>query len=212
MNQENALVERTWKPEEMALIKNVIAPKCTDEEVALMLYQAKVYKLDPLLRQIWAVKYQADRPASIFAGRDGFLAIAHQSGQFNGMESGPIRDEKGVLQGAVATVWRKDMDRPFTVTVRFEEYNKKQGNWLHMPQTMIVKVAESQALRKAFNISGIYAPEEIEEAAPKEIKEVPVQVGDHPFGETGSEKIYAPEQAAAAKKGYKKAPVDTLKH
>ena len=196
MTPETALTERKWKPEEMALIKNVIAPKCTDEEISLMLYQASIYHLDPLLRQIWAIKYDQSKPAAIFAGRDGFLAIAHQSGQFNGMESGPIRDDKGKLVGAMASVWRKDMERPFTVTVNFEEYNKRQGNWNTMPQTMIVKVAESQALRKAFNISGIYAPEEMEAAEVK--AEQPKSTDDeYPF--------------SMQKPRMKKAPVDVIK-
>ena len=200
MTPETALTERKWKPEEMALIKNKIAPNCTDEEVKLMLYQAGVYHLDPLLHQIWAIKYQPGEPARIFAGRDGFLAIAHQSGQFNGMESGPIRDDKGKLVGAMASVWRKDMERPFTVTVNFEEYNKRQGNWEKMPQTMIVKVAESQALRKAFNISGIYAQEEMEaETTKADPQEVPDE--QHPFGGTGSEPL----------KRMKKAPVDVIR-
>lgn len=172
-------VERKWTADEMALIKNVIAPKCSDEEVRLMLYQAKTYKLDPLLKQIWAIKYQEGKPASIFAGRDGFLAIAHQSGQFDGMESGSVQNDKGELIGARATVWRKDMKHPFVVTVKLNEYARKYADtvpkefriWDIKPETMIIKVAESQALRRAFNISGIYSPEEMDlEKSP--IKEV----------------------------------------
>jgi len=166
MTESTALVEKRWSPGEMALIKSVIAPKCSDEEVRLLLYQAKTYKLDPLLKQIWAVKYSDGKPASIFVGRDGYLEIAHQSGQFDGIDSGV--SGAGDDLKAFATVWRKDMVHPTHVEVSFKEYNKKQGNWLTMPETMLKKVAESQALRKAFNVSGMYAPEEMPEVeAPK---------------------------------------------
>ena len=154
----NDLVVKEWSANELSLIKNIAAPKCTDDEFKLLLYQAETYKLDPLLKQIWAVKYSSDKPASIFAGRDGFLAIAHRSGKFDGMESG-VRKEGGDTIG-FAKVYRKDMKMPFSVEVSLSEYNRKQGTWLSHPATMIQKVAEAQALRKAFQISGIYSQEE----------------------------------------------------
>jgi len=55
----------------------------------------------------------------------------------------------------------------FMAEVRYSEYvqTKKDGEptkfWASKPNTMIKKVAESQALRTAFNISGVYAPEEL---------------------------------------------------
>ena len=203
MTTETALIEKKWTEKEITLIKNIAAPKCNDEEFQLLLYQARTYKLDPLLKQIWAVKYQEGKPASIFVGRDGFLSIAHQSGQFDGMESGV--DGAGETMQGWARVFRKDMAHPFEVAVALIEYNKKQGNWTSMPRTMIRKVAESQALRKAFNISGVYSPEEMEDTPtpivkpePKEIAPVidaekplhqsfPHQPRPHPFGTSGSE-------------------------
>lgn len=157
----NELAVREFSANEVALIKNIAAPKCTDDEFKLLLYQAKTYQLDPLLKQIWAVKYASDRPASIFAGRDGFLAIAHRSGMFDGMESGTRMDGTDLI--GWAKVYRKDMTHAFCVEVKAKEYNRNQGTWLTHPGTMIQKVAESQAMRRAFQISGIYSPEEMPE-------------------------------------------------
>jgi len=156
------LVTKELSAQQVALVRSIAAPKCTEDEFQLLLYQARTYGLDPLLKQIWAVKYQEGRPASIFAGRDGFLTIAHRSGKFNGMESGVRKDTEGETVGW-AKVYRKDMDHPFCVEVSMKEYNRKQGTWLTHPETMIQKVAEAQALRKAFQISGIYSPEEFAE-------------------------------------------------
>lgn len=155
------LAVKQWTTSEVSLIKNIAAPKCTDDEFRLLLYQAKTYRLDPLLKQIWAVKYSTDKPASIFAGRDGFLSIAHRSGAFDGMESGTRREGTELI--GWAKVYRKDMTHPFTVEVNAKEYNRNQGTWLTHPATMIQKVAESQALRRAFQISGLYSPEEMPE-------------------------------------------------
>lgn len=155
------LATKEWTVNEITLIKNIAAPKCTDDEFKLLLYQAKTYRLDPLLKQIWAVKYSDNKPASIFAGRDGFLAIAHRSGAFDGMESGFRTEGTNVI--GWAKVYRKDMSHPFCVEVNMKEYNRNQGTWLTHGTTMIVKVAEAQALRKAFQISGIFSPDEMPE-------------------------------------------------
>ena len=160
-----------YTPEQVTLIKNIAAPKCTDDEFKLLLYQAKTYKLDPLLKQIWAVKYTDSKPASIFAGRDGFLAIAHRSGAFDGMESGFRTTDKGEVIGW-AKVYRKDMSHPFCVEVSMKEYNRNQGTWLTHGTTMIVKVAEAQALRKAFQISGIYSPDEMPEQMERPMRDI----------------------------------------
>ena len=161
MTNETAIVPKQWTQQDLDLIRATTAPKCDPNEFALLLYQAKTYHLDPLLRQIWAVKYDPGQPARIFVGRDGYLAIAHTSGQFDGMET-EINGE-GENMTATTRVYRKDASHPFTVSVKMKEYNKKSGNWVTMPETMLKKVSQVQALRQAFNISGVYAPEEIPE-------------------------------------------------
>lgn len=150
---DNNAVQRT--SDEIKLIHDTYAKNTTETEFKLFLYAADRYGLDPLLKQIWCVKF-ANQPAQIYAGRDGFLEVAHRSGQFNGIESG-MKDDKT----AYAKVYRKDMDNPFYVEVSMSEYATGQALWKSKPKTMLIKVAESQALRRAFSISGIYSPEEM---------------------------------------------------
>ena len=151
--------------EKIDLIKAKIAPDCTDTEFELLMYMANKYGLDPLVHQIWAVKYQ-NKPALIFAGRDGFLEIAHRSKQFDGMRAGTRNEGEEII--GWCEVHRKDMSHPFYVEVYLKEYLKPQspgqkpGPWQTMPRVMIQKVAESSALRRAFSVSGLYCPEEID--------------------------------------------------
>ena len=168
MSQE--LVIKEFSASDIELIRNVSAPKCTDSEFRLLLYQAKTYGLDPLKKEIWAVKYQDGKPASIFVGRDGHLAIAHRSQMFDGMESGTRMD--GIELIGWAKVYRKDMRVPFSVEVSAKEYNRGQGTWNTHPRTMIQKVAEAQALRRAFAIHGIYSPDEMSEPEKHEPKDI----------------------------------------
>lgn len=165
----------SYSPDELQLIRDVCARDCTENEFKLLIQLAKTYRLDPFSRQIWAVKY-GQNPAQIFCGRDGYLAIAHRSGQFDGMESG-TRSEGDELVGW-CKVYRRDMSHPFEVEVYASEYSTGRNLWKDKPRTMIQKVAEAQCLRRAFSISGLYSPEEIDTgephmATPAQVCEVP---------------------------------------
>lgn len=166
---------------------------------------ARKYNLDPFTKQIWCIKISEYSPAQIFTSRDGFLDIAHRSHQFDGMETKvekikesfkiTYRDKKKKLDVEVkydfqfistTTVYRKDYKHPFIVTVYEEEYSTGRNLWETKRRTMIGKVSESQCLRKAFSISGIYAPEEkgdeiIIEVKETELKAEPIETKDHNF-------------------------------
>jgi phage recombination protein Bet len=151
--------------ETVDLIKRTCAVNATDTELALFLHTANKYNLDPLLREIWCIKY-ADK-VNIFTSRDGYLKIAHMSGQLDGISSYTIDDEQGNPVKAVCEVYRKDMSRPFRAEVKFKEYfNAKNPTWIKYPSAMLIKVAEVFALRRAFSISGLLTVEEIDMPAP----------------------------------------------
>jgi len=174
------IIPAQYNSQQIQLIRDMCAKDCTENEFLLLMQMARTYQLDPFAKQIWAVKYP-NAPAAIFCGRDGFIAIAHRNGNFDGMESGTRTDENGELIGW-CKVYRKDMSHPFVVEVPFSEYvqRNKQGEvtkfWREKPKTMITKVAESHALRRAFGISGLYSPEEIDTGdrpEPRYVSEVP---------------------------------------
>jgi len=163
----------TYDREKLQLIRDMFAKGASDNEFGVMIELARKYQLDPFARQIWLVKY-GDNPAQIFCGRDGYLAIAHRSGQFDGIQSGS-RIEDNELIGW-CKVYRKDMSHPFEVEVYASEYSTGKNLWRDKPRTMIQKVAEAHALRRAFSISGLYSPEEIDTGdrpEPRLVPEVP---------------------------------------
>ncbi len=153
MTTETAVGEYT--PHQRELLMETVAKGCTPEQFMFMLELAKKYKLDPFARQIWAT------PAGIFVGRDGFLTLAHNSGDFDGMETS-FEERDGKLFSATCTVYHKKMSHPIRVTVRYDEFfrptppGKKPGAWEKMPYVMLQKCAESHALRRGFCISGLY--------------------------------------------------------
>jgi len=169
---------------ELEVIQKQFFPQgASKEDIGYCLSVAKQLDLNPLMKEImfvprkqqingrWVEKYEP------LVGRDGFLSIAHKTGQLAGIETESTLKEIPVLTNkgweykkelvARCTVYRKDTDKPFVVEVSFNEYAQrtKEGYltafWRDKPETMLKKVAESQCLRKAFNISGIYAAEEV---------------------------------------------------
>lgn len=187
---EGANLPQQYDTEKLALIKRMYAKGTTNDEFAVFMELAKRYELDPFSKQIWAVKYN-DQPANIFCGRDGYLAIAHRSGQFNGMESGTKGEGKDMI--GWCKVYRKDMRMPFSVEVHRSEYDTGKSVWASKPRTMIQKVAEAQALRRAFSISGLYSPEEFDTPDMKTIEGLPSGIcemcKENPVNEEMSEKL-----------------------
>ena len=153
----------------------------TDAEVIQFISICKANKLNPFIGEAWLVKFQGS-PASMITARDAFLKRAESSPNFTGFQSGVIliRNnellyEEGAfylqsdqLVGGWCKVYRKDREFPYVAKVRIQEYNKGKSTWSAIPGTMIQKVAEAQALRKAFpfQTSGLYTPEEMPEEQP----------------------------------------------
>lgn len=180
----NALMKIDFDKEQMAVIESHFFPQgATKAEQAYCFSVARELCLNPITREIYFVTRRQkvnDKWVSKvepMVGRDGFLSIAHRTNKFAGIETtAGIREVPQLENGtwgiklqlvAECSVWRKDSSKPFTVQVAYNEYCQKTSEgsptkfWAEKPETMLKKVAESQALRKAFNIHGVYSPEEL---------------------------------------------------
>jgi len=155
---------------EKNVIAQTVAKNLSVEQKSIFFYTCQALGLNPLLNEIACVTYRNRKTGksdmSIQVMRDGFLTIAHRSRKFAGIESGIKMDKEKILCGW-ARVFHKDFKVPVYQEADFEEYyapmkGEKITLWKTKPKTMIKKVAESMALRKAFNISGVYGPEEME--------------------------------------------------
>jgi phage recombination protein Bet len=150
------------------LVKSMVAKGCTNDEFDLLCHLARTYHLDPLAREIWAIRY-GQNPAQIFVGHAGLINLALRSGKLDGLQC-EIVDPNGEDPVARATVWRNDMTHPIVAEVYWSEYGKDAKNplWRTKPRTMLRKTAEVHALRRAFALSGLYTEEEMDHV-PREI-------------------------------------------
>lgn len=184
MNKELMKIEFT--EDQVKLIKTQIAKDCSDDELKLFLYQCKRTGLDPLTRQIYAIK-RAGR-MTIQCSIDGFRVIAERSGSYAGQDE-PVwqDDEKGnPIKCSVSVYKFSPAGQRYCAAVgvaHFKEYYPNPINLQKsMPHVMIAKVAEALALRKAFpqDLSGLYTGDEMNQAEPfngnsGEINDVPTE-------------------------------------
>ena len=187
MSQELS-VQPQFSTEDIRLIKETVCKGASDTEFKLFINQARTTGLNPLARQVFAVKRwdsSAQREVmSIQVSIDGFRLIAERTGKYAG-QLGPLwcgddgvwkdvwLDAKPPLAAKIGTL-RNDFKEPCWGVARFDSYaqRKKDGTltmmWTKMPDVMIAKCAESLALRKAFpqELSGLYTSDEMEQATP----------------------------------------------
>lgn len=111
------------------------------------------YGLDPLLREVVLIQGQP------YFTRDAYLAIAHASGLFGGIEITAEWETEDEWE-ARCVVWRKDIPHAFSYTGRYSKKGANKANG----REMAVARAERNALRRAFYISGVSNQDDAYEA------------------------------------------------
>ncbi len=176
---ENSPEKITFNPEQVSLIKKMIAPKATDDELKLFLYQAKRTGLDPLTRQIYCIhRYDKNvgQKMTIQTSIDGFRVVAERSGDYGGQDEPEFVEKDGKIICCKIKVYKFRGEQRYLASVGvayWDEYVPSPGQdhmWKKMPHVMISKVSEALALRKAFpqDLSGLYTTEEMQQADFKE--------------------------------------------
>ena len=162
-----------WDSEELTrMIKQKLAPNANDFDWFRFTETSKNLNLNPFMGEITLTSFRngktGEYDSTPIIQRQGYIKIARRSPEFNGLTSDAIYSnqqiikdhtgrytitssysDRGKLVGAIASVNIKGADYPITVEVSLSEY-MGYNLWKSKPETMIKKVAESQAIRKAF--------------------------------------------------------------
>ena len=176
--EQASVASLDWSAEQVETIKRTVAKDATGPELDMFLHLSRTYGLDPFAKEIWFIKMDRGAP-TIFTSRDGYLKIANRDPRFEGMEADVVyggdmfrktkdgiehvygSKDRGTPIGAYCIVHRSDRRIPIYVYAPFKDY-ARGGNWGRYPHAMILKVAEAQALKRAFSISGLVTQEELD--------------------------------------------------
>lgn len=177
-----------WQEDEIKLIKSTVAraANLSDAELAHFARVCEATGLDPLRRQIYAVRYEGnDSPVTFQTAIDGYRLIAQRTGKLAGLhgpfwcgEDGQWRDvwlstdpPKAARFGVDSrdfreTVWAVALYDEYVAT-RYDKDSRRRvpnSQWTKRPAHMLGKCAEALALRRAFpeETAGVYTIEEME--------------------------------------------------
>ena len=170
---------------EIELIKSLCPDSLTANEFDLFLMECVRRDLDPMQKQIYALKsdYKSNAKMMTIVGIDGFRIIAERTGRYSpGRDTEFLYDKQGKAAGAKVFVKKMTPDGTWhevSATAFTSEYCKGNQMWKKMPHVMLEKVAESRCLRRCFpnELSGLYTNDEISqeiditEREPKRIEE-----------------------------------------
>lgn len=162
--------------EHLDVLRRTICKGLTNAEFYYYLQVCHQLGLDPYLKQVWCYKDNKDNLVTI-VGRDGYFAHCEKQPGWKGMNRGviyandifipdyanntvqhsrPNFTEPGKIIGAWA-ICRREGFQDILMTVYFDEYAKTydRSPWKSNPSSMITKVAELEAMRKQFPMSGV---------------------------------------------------------
>ena len=147
------------------LLKTTVFRSChRDEEFQMACMVAREYKLNPILKEIYA--FPSQNGVVPIVSVDGWNRIMNSHPMYDGIEfeyTGDIeRDKDGEYVGGhgtlacTARIHRKDRANPVCVTEFYEECWRDTDPWNGMPRRMLRWKALIQAARVAFGFAGIY--------------------------------------------------------
>ena len=154
---------------EATLRATVCKGSVTREEFAAFLLVAKEHRLNPLTKEIYAFPAKGGGIQPVVSV-DGWCRIINEHPALDGIEFDDLVVE-GELKAVTCRIYRKDRQRPTTVTEYMNECRRATDTWKTWPARMLRHKALIQCSRYAFGFSGIADPDEYErqmEARPVE--------------------------------------------
>jgi phage recombination protein Bet len=134
-------------------LKATVFKGASDEELLALVVVANTYGLNPLLKELYAFPAKGGGIVPVVS-IDGWVSMVNGHPAMDGMEFEEHRGDDGKLQAITCRLWRKDRNRPISVTEHLSECKRNTEPW-KMEHRMLRHKALMQCARYAFGFSGI---------------------------------------------------------
>ncbi len=177
-----------FRQPQIELMKSTVAKGLSDQEFSLFLSVAQRRGLDPILRQIHAVKRKIKNQdgtyreqMNIQTGIDGYRLIAARTGEYAGSDEPKFEGSEKYPKSCSVTVYRIVQGHRvgYTASAFWDEYFPGDAStqafmWKKMPRGQLAKCAEALALRKGFpgELSGVHVDDEMHQVDEAPLKRV----------------------------------------
>lgn len=136
-----------------ATLKATVFKGASDEELLALVVVANTYGLNPMLKELYAFPAKGGGIVPVVS-IDGWVSMVNGHPQMDGMEFEEHYSESGKLEAITCKLWRKDRNRPISVTEHLSECKRPTDPW-KMEHRMLRHKAMMQCARYAFGFSGL---------------------------------------------------------
>jgi len=144
-------------------LKQTVCKGCSDSEMMAFSIVANEYGLNPFIKHIYAFPAKGGGIVPVVSV-DGWITMANNHPQMDGIEFEDEHDEKGNLIAIACTIYRKDRTRSIKTKEYLDECKRPTDPW-KMPHRMLRHKALIQTCRIAFGFSGVYDEDEAADIA-----------------------------------------------
>ena len=137
-------------------LRSTVFRDANDSEFAALIIVCNEYRLNPLLKEIYAFKSKGGGIMPMVSV-DGWIRIMNEHPAFDGIEFEYHNDEKGNTEAIEAIIYRKDRAHPVKVIEYMVECAGTSEPWRKVPRRFLRHRALIQGARVAFGLSGIAA-------------------------------------------------------
>lgn len=142
-------------------LRQTVFREANDAEFAALIVVANEYKLNPLLKEIYAFKAKGGGIIP-YVSVDGWIRIINEHPQFDGIDFNDIVSPEGEIEAIECVIFRKDRSRPIKIVEYMDECRRDTDPWRKSPKRFLRHRSIMQCGRVAFGFSGIGAEDDYE--------------------------------------------------